>query len=316
MNPRVSLAARGRLDSTPRWVDVQTCIITCSARHLAHHPRNMTMKTQSLFRILAALLLANAAGAPDTVLGAYILRDFSRTNYLGGSPSSLATMCTNLGINGLTIEDFRDLQIPNGILKFSGAGVIDVVPENGNSWGETGTGFLRVTNDTTRPATIEIQGGTPILGIGFSAFESGTQGSLTWMSINGGSLVPLNSTTLPSFSFSATIRNGYLVIEAGPGDPLIQRVDFVQTSGGDGYQFDYIAFASPVSPCPPSSIRVSEVEICWPSISNSVYQVDYLSDLTTNTWVPLYTNVIGDGTVICRPDRVTQPQRFYRVVCQ
>jgi hypothetical protein len=68
--------------------------------------------------------------------------------------------------------------------------------------------------------------------------------------------------------------------------------------------------------CFVASIRVSEVEICWPSISNSVYQVDYRSDLTTNTWVPLYTNVIGDGTVICRPDRVTQPQRFYRVVCQ
>ena len=31
MNPRDSLAARSRLDITPKWVDIQICIITCYA---------------------------------------------------------------------------------------------------------------------------------------------------------------------------------------------------------------------------------------------------------------------------------------------
>ena len=61
-------------------------------------------------------------------------------------------------------------------------------------------------------------------------------------------------------------------------------------------------------------IRVSEVEICWESWSNALYQVDYLSELTTNQWVPLYTNVIGNGLVMCVSDAVVLPQRFYRVV--
>jgi hypothetical protein len=61
-------------------------------------------------------------------------------------------------------------------------------------------------------------------------------------------------------------------------------------------------------------ILVSEVEVCWESWSNTLYQVDYLSELTTNQWVPLYTNILGNGEVMRVSDEVTQPRRFYRVV--
>jgi len=69
--------------------------------------------------------------------------------------------------------------------------------------------------------------------------------------------------------------------------------------------------------CPPASIRVSEVEVCWPSVSNAVYRVDYRSDFTTNTWVQLFTNVVAIGRETCVTDRVVRgtPQRFYRVAC-
>lgn len=69
--------------------------------------------------------------------------------------------------------------------------------------------------------------------------------------------------------------------------------------------------------CPPASIRVSEVEVCWPSVSNAVYHVDYRSDLTTNTWVPLFTNIVAISQETCVADRVVRgtPHRFYRVVC-
>lgn len=71
------------------------------------------------------------------------------------------------------------------------------------------------------------------------------------------------------------------------------------------------------SSCPPASIRVSEVEICWPSESNAVYQVEYRSDWTTNTWVTLFTNIVATGPETCVSDPVIRgtPQRFYRVIC-
>jgi hypothetical protein len=71
--------------------------------------------------------------------------------------------------------------------------------------------------------------------------------------------------------------------------------------------------------CPPSSIRISEVEVCWQSQSNRQYRVDYRSALeTTNMWVPFPTNIFdGDGQVICIYDKIPpqRPRRFYRVVC-
>lgn len=67
--------------------------------------------------------------------------------------------------------------------------------------------------------------------------------------------------------------------------------------------------------CPAASIRVSEVEVCWPSRPNRLYQVDYRSEFTTNLWRPLFTNIVGTGQTMCVGDRVVFPQRFYRVVC-
>ena len=68
--------------------------------------------------------------------------------------------------------------------------------------------------------------------------------------------------------------------------------------------------------CLPVSIRVSEVEVCWPSLTDKQYRVDYLSTLTTNTWLPLFTNITGTGEEMCVYDRILRgrPQRHYRVV--
>ena len=66
---------------------------------------------------------------------------------------------------------------------------------------------------------------------------------------------------------------------------------------------------------PVVTIRVSQVEICWNSYSNQMYKVQYRSDLTSNTWVNLFTNVAGTGTENCVLDAVVrgQAQRYYRV---
>ena len=68
-------------------------------------------------------------------------------------------------------------------------------------------------------------------------------------------------------------------------------------------------------PPPLVMIRASQVELCWNSISNVTYQVQYRSDLTTNVWTSLVDCVRSTGFTSCIYDPVVvgQPQRFYRV---
>jgi hypothetical protein len=69
-------------------------------------------------------------------------------------------------------------------------------------------------------------------------------------------------------------------------------------------------------PPPLVTIRASQVEVCWNSISNVSYQVQYRSDLTTNLWTSLGGCIRSTNSTSCVYDPlvVGQPQRFYRVV--
>jgi hypothetical protein len=84
--------------------------------------------------------------------------------------------------------------------------------------------------------------------------------------------------------------------------------------GANGFCFDGTLAIEP----PPlvTTIRASQVEVCWNSVSSLTYQVQYRSDLTANLWTSLGGCVLGDGSVKCVNDPIVagQPQRFYRVV--
>ncbi len=72
-------------------------------------------------------------------------------------------------------------------------------------------------------------------------------------------------------------------------------------------------------PPPLVTIRASQGElweVCWNSISNLTYQVQYRSDLTTNLWTPLGDCIRSANPTSCVYDPIVvgQPQRFYRVV--
>ena len=75
------------------------------------------------------------------------------------------------------------------------------------------------------------------------------------------------------------------------------------------YQF---TFAAPSL----ATIRTSQVEVCWNSQSNIVYQVQYHSELTPNDWISLGECIRSTNTTTCISDPIIvgQPQRFYRVV--
>src|SRR5262249_32023898 len=80
-----------------------------------------------------------------------------------------------------------------------------------------------------------------------------------------------------------------------------------------------VTFSIALTSCPSSAIRLSQVEISWPSQAGIAFQVQYSSELTTNVWLDLLgTNVSGNGMTkyIYDPILPGQPRRFYRVVCQ
>jgi hypothetical protein len=105
------------------------------------------------------------------------------------------------------------------------------------------------------------------------------------------------------FSVDAAVTNGSFVdLALSPNE----------NDGNDGTVF--MVTIKPAEPC--LSIRVSQVELCWLSRTNKVYQLQYRSTLTTNVWTNLGTSLPGDGSALCTYDAVApgEPRRFYRVV--
>jgi hypothetical protein len=101
------------------------------------------------------------------------------------------------------------------------------------------------------------------------------------------------------------------------GDPTIGRVFSAgsSTAATGDLRFSHVTQFT-FEPPPRVTIRISQVEVCWNSISNLTYQVQYRSDLTTNVWTSLLDCVRSTGSTTCILDPVIvgQPQRFYRVV--
>jgi hypothetical protein len=61
------------------------------------------------------------------------------------------------------------------------------------------------------------------------------------------------------------------------------------------------------------TISLATVNICWNSISNHHYQVEYESASTQNQWTPLGAPVLASALSTCVTDALTSPARFYRV---
>ncbi len=104
------------------------------------------------------------------------------------------------------------------------------------------------------------------------------------------------------------------VFVTGSGQDELKFASTTSAYNASGPVIDDISL-TPLS-APVVSIRVSQVEACWNSVSNMTYQVEYVSAMTTNTWVPLGSPVQGTGLTQCAYDDVPpgEPQRFYRVL--
>jgi hypothetical protein len=102
------------------------------------------------------------------------------------------------------------------------------------------------------------------------------------------------------------------------GDPTHNQV--INFSSSTGTSGGFLPTPKPTQftfePPPLVTIRAAQVEVCWNSISNVTYQVQYRSDLTTNVWTSLVDCVrsISPTSCIYDPIVVGQPKRFYRAV--
>jgi hypothetical protein len=97
----------------------------------------------------------------------------------------------------------------------------------------------------------------------------------------------------------------------------VVTLEFARTTRAGYFSGVDLTIRQQVVPRPTLGIRVSEVELCWDTVTNGIYQLQYRSTLTTNEWVPFHPDFIrGDGSMICTNDTVIvgQPQRYYRVV--
>jgi hypothetical protein len=64
------------------------------------------------------------------------------------------------------------------------------------------------------------------------------------------------------------------------------------------------------------AIRVSQVELCWATATNALYQLQSRSSLSENDWNDVGLPIQGTGSCRCVYQDIVQgrPQRFYRVV--
>ena len=109
-----------------------------------------------------------------------------------------------------------------------------------------------------------------------------------------------------------------ITIDTVVGNPTAREI--VNTTSSTAVTAEFVApfiqvFQFTFEPLPLVTIRVSQVEVCWNSISNLTYQVQYRSDLTTNVWTSLGGCIRSTNSTSCinDPIAVGQPQRFYRV---
>jgi hypothetical protein len=129
-------------------------------------------------------------------------------------------------------------------------------------------------------------------------------------------------------TFSVTLKDGASVIGSftfnAPNDTVafvgvlsdtpFDRVEVRELVGSHDNEFFGKMYAGGLPP-PRLSIRVSQIELCWDSISNTVYQLHYRSSLTTNVWLPLGGTFLGDGSRLCTNDAILsgEPQKYYRL---
>lgn len=94
---------------------------------------------------------------------------------------------------------------------------------------------------------------------------------------------------------------------SAPGSPTAATGQF--SGGGNVTRLSF-------TPALPITIRTSQIELCWESVPDATYRVEWRSEVSPDNWRPLLECVRSTGSTTCVQDAVPpgEPRRFYRVV--
>ena len=103
-----------------------------------------------------------------------------------------------------------------------------------------------------------------------------------------------------------------------PAEPIEASLSYLSIESNEGTTYyDDVRVSAIITPPVATvlSIRVSQIELCWDTLANHWYQLQYREDLSTNGWLPLGGLMLGTGTRFCTNDAifVGQPRRFYQL---
>lgn len=203
-------------------------------------------------------------------------------------------------------------------------GGTNVVTSQGINW--AGGDAIKSGLNGSRTGSYDVYGWMEDSGGPFNLEGSPTSGGYLALTAVGGWFHATTATNLivSATSFSAPFGSVRLTSTNFTFLGIINPEGFshfyLTTTRGNWWADDFTFGVVPKPECPPPppvSIRASQVEVCWPSVSNVAYQVQYSSALTTNTWVRLFNAVVAKGTQSCITDNVVpgSPARIYRIVC-
>lgn len=104
--------------------------------------------------------------------------------------------------------------------------------------------------------------------------------------------------------------------DAVSGDPTLRGLSGPGTEATEGQFGTPPVMQLTFEPAPVAQIRTSQIEVCWSSVPEATYRVEYRTDASAGAWTVLADCVRATGTTTCILDALpaTEPRRFYRVV--
>ena len=174
----------------------------------------------------------------------------------------------------------------------------------------SGTNYLNLSANLTITITFD----SPQVAFGFYGTDLETNlVLLTLVTSNQGDMQLTAPVTVPQGSGGA-----FFFGVIAPGTPFTAVRLSNTGSQPEDVALDRMTIANlaQVLPRPTLTILGSATAICWDTVRNAGYQLQFTTNLAGGVWAPLNTGYYpGNGSLLCTNDYLPtpQPKRFYRV---
>lgn len=189
------------------------------------------------------------------------------------------------------------------------------------------SGVTPITNivvDST-PGSVEVPT-NPLGGsTSFDLFDiDGTQAAILIHGLKNGNFG--SSLNAVRFTFPDLPSPAFKNVRLDPASNWLNLTDAALSFGTNYIQLDFaglvnrttywaqINLENPALDQPELSVTVSQVQLCWTTLANRKYQVQFRTDFAGGQWTSLGNPVTAVGPKTCITEPVTATPRFYRIV--